>query len=65
MNDGVVALDTMTALVPADVQTEVNARIDIMKTKGNDFVFAGPIKDNTGVERVAAGASLSARIRWP
>jgi basic membrane protein A len=60
MNDGVVALDTMTALVPADVQTEVNARIDIMKTKGNDFVFAGPIKDNTGVERVAAGASLSA-----
>ncbi len=59
MNDGVVALDTMTALVPAEVQTEVNAKIDTMKAKGNEFVFAGPIKDNTGAERVAAGASLS------
>ena len=60
MNDGVVALDTMTALVPADVQTEVNGLVDTMKAKGNDFVFAGPIKDNTGAERVAAGASLPA-----
>lgn len=60
MNDGVVALDTMTALVPADVQTEVNGLVDTMKAKGNDFVFAGPIKDNTGTERVAAGASLPA-----
>lgn len=60
MNDGVVALDTMTALVPADVQTEVNGLFDTMKAKGNDFVFAGPLKDNTGAERVAAGASLPA-----
>jgi len=42
MNDGVVALDAMTALVPADVQTEVNALVDTMKAQGNDFVFAGP-----------------------
>ncbi len=60
MNDGVVALDAMTALVPADVQTEVNGLVDTLKAKGNDFVFAGPIKDNTGAERVAAGASLPA-----
>ena len=60
MKEGVVALDTMTALVPADVQTEVNGLVDNMKTKGNDFVFAGPIKDNTGKVRVKAGASLPA-----
>ncbi|MDD2534069.1 MAG: BMP family ABC transporter substrate-binding protein [Eubacteriales bacterium] len=60
MNEGVIALDAMTALVPADVQTEVNGLIDTMKAKGNDFVFAGPIKDNTGKERVAAGTSLPA-----
>jgi basic membrane protein A and related proteins len=58
MKEGIVALDTMTALVPAEAVTKVNALIDTMKTKGNDFVFAGPIKDNTGAERVAAGASL-------
>lgn len=60
MKEGVVALDTMTALVPAAVQAEVNALVDTMKSKGNDFVFAGPLKDNTGKERVAAGTSLAA-----
>ncbi len=59
MKDGVVALDTMTALVPAEVQTEVNGLVDTMKKiKDNDFIFKGPIKDNTGKERVAAGSSL-------
>lgn len=60
MQDGIVALDTMTSLVPADVQAQVNTMVDTMKAKGNDFVFAGPIKDNTGKERVATGQSLSA-----
>ncbi|MEA4889067.1 MAG: BMP family ABC transporter substrate-binding protein [Clostridiaceae bacterium] len=58
MKEGIVGLDTMTSLVPSDVQTKVNSLVDTMKSKGNDFVFAGPIKDNTGKERVAAGASL-------
>lgn len=60
MKEGVVALDDMTDLVPADVQSEVLALVDTMKAKGNDFVFTGPILDNTGTERVAAGASLPA-----
>ena len=58
MKDGIIGLDTMTALVPQDVQTKVNSLVDTMKSKGNDFVFAGPIKDNAGTERIAAGASL-------
>jgi len=59
MKEGIIGLDTMTALVPKEVQDKVNSLVDTMKTKGNDFVFAGPIKDNTGAERVAAGSSLS------
>lgn len=58
MKEGVVGLDTMTALVPKDVQDKVNALVGTMKDKGNEFVFAGPIVDNTGTERVAAGSSL-------
>jgi basic membrane protein A and related proteins len=58
MKEGIVALDTMTSLVPQGAVDKINALIDTMKTKGNEFVFAGPIKDNAGTERVAAGASL-------
>jgi basic membrane protein A len=58
MKEGIVGLDTMTALVPKDVQDQVTALFDTMKNEGNAFVFKGPIKDNTGAEKVAAGASL-------
>ncbi len=58
MAEGVVALDDMTDLVPEEVQDEVNALVDTMKTKGNEYVFAGPINDNTGELRVAEGESL-------
>jgi basic membrane protein A len=64
MDDGVVALDTMTDLVPADVQAQANALTDVMKAEGNAFVFKGPIKDNTGTERVAVGSSLPAEDQF-
>jgi basic membrane protein A and related proteins len=58
MKEGIVALDTMTSLVPQAAVDKVNSLVATMKDKGNAFVFAGPIKDNAGTVRVASGASL-------
>ncbi len=58
MKDGVVALDTMTDLVPADVQDKVKeAEAKILS--GELFVFSGELKDNNGEVRVEAGKKMT------
>lgn len=55
MAEGVVDLSPMSKLVPADVKAKVLARRDEIK-KGSFVVFKGPVKDQKGKVRIAAGA---------
>lgn len=59
MENGLVDLDTMSSLVP----TEAVSKVAEIKTKllaqGNDYIFTGPIKDNTGKIVVADGVKLT------
>jgi len=59
MKEGVVKLDALSALVSDDAKVAVEAVQDKVIAEGNAFVFAGPIKDQTGTEKVAAGTSIS------
>ncbi len=62
MADGVVGLAPMTDLVPADVKALVEAKVkEFSAPDFNDMkIFAGPLKDNTGKEMVAAGNNMTA-----
>ncbi len=58
IKDGFVALAPFNPVVPKDVQEAVNkAKAGIVA--GTVSPFAGPIKDNEGKERLAAGKTLS------
>lgn len=58
MKDGVVDLAPLTANAPAAAKDKVEkAKADILSGKLN--VFEGPIKDQSGKERVAAGKALT------
>jgi basic membrane protein A len=58
MKDGVVDLAPLTANAPADAKDKVEkAKADILSGKLN--VFAGPIKDQSGKERIAAGKVMT------
>lgn len=59
MKDNMVAIDTMSANVTADTKAKVETAKTTLLEKGNDFIFTGPIKDNTGKEVVAAGKTLT------
>jgi len=59
MKEGIVKLDTLSDLVPAEAKTAVEAVQDKVIAEGNAFVFAGPIKDQSGTVKVAEGESLS------
>jgi len=59
MKEGVVKLDALSSLVSADAKVAVEAVQDKVTAEGNAFVFAGPIKDQTGTVKVAEGTSLS------
>lgn len=59
MKEGYVDIDTMSANVSAETKTKVEAAKAIMLEKGNDGVFAGPIKDQKGVEKVGSGKTLT------
>ena len=59
MKEGVVKLDTLSPLVSADAKVAVEAVQDKVIAEGNAFVFAGPIKDQTGTVKVPAGTSIS------
>lgn len=57
MSDGIVGLAPISDKVPADVQKLVaDKKAEIESGKLN--VFAGPLKDNDGKERVAAGQAM-------
>jgi len=59
MKEGAVKLDTLTALVSADAKAAVEKVQDKVVAEGNKFVFAGPIKDQSGAVKVPAGQSIS------
>jgi basic membrane protein A and related proteins len=58
IKDGAVVLTPLNASVPADVARVFDTKKQAI-VAGTLLPFAGPIKDNTGTVRVAAGASLS------
>jgi basic membrane protein A and related proteins len=53
LGQGMIAVAPFGAAVPADIQTLVTAAAD--KVGGGFNPFTGPITDNTGVVRIAAG----------
>lgn len=58
MQEGLLKLAPFGDKVPADVQKMVRAKQQEI-VEGVFDIFAGPINDNTGEERVAAGESMS------
>ncbi len=58
MKEGLLALAPYGDMVPADVQALVDAE-KARIVSGEFGVFEGPINDNTGAERVAAGAAMT------
>jgi basic membrane protein A len=67
MKEGMVEMTPYNERIPADVQAAANATRDGI-IDGSAPVFAGAIVDNTGTERVAAGATLEdgdlVKIDW-
>ncbi len=57
MADGIVDLAPMSDMVPQEVQDKVMARKEAII--GGEKVFVGPIRDQKGVEKVAAGVAMS------
>ena len=55
--DGIVDLAPMSDMVPQDVQDKVMAKKEAIK--GGEKVFVGPIKDQEGAEKVAAGMAMT------
>lgn len=58
MDKGVVDIAPFGPMVPKDVQDKVNAQKELFK-KGEDKVFAGPIKDQAGQVKIPAGAQAA------
>jgi basic membrane protein A len=59
--DGVVDLSPIGPMVPEDVKTMALAEADLFK-KGEKTIFTiftGPLKDQKGEERVAAGVAMT------
>jgi len=59
--DGAVDLAPIGDMVPADVKTAALAEADKFKagTESIYTIFTGPLKDNTGAEKVAAGVAMT------
>ncbi|MEN8143032.1 MAG: BMP family ABC transporter substrate-binding protein, partial [Thermodesulfobacteriota bacterium] len=55
--EGIVDLAPMSDMVPKDVQDKVMAKKEAIK--GGEKIFVGPIKDQKGADKVAAGAAMS------
>ncbi len=55
--DGIVDLSPMSDMVPTEVQDKVMAKKSAIIA--GEKVFTGPIKDQKGMEKVAAGSSMS------
>ena len=58
LENGIVDLSPMSDMVPAEVQTKVMASKEKIKS-GSMQVFTGPIRDQAGQEKIAAGKSAS------
>ena len=58
IKDGMISLAPYNKVVPADVQALVTKAQDEIKA-GKLHPFQGPMKDNTGKERLAAGKAIS------
>ena len=60
--DGVVGLAPFGEMVPADVKTMAEEEIAKFKSGEETIftIFTGPIKDNAGEEKVAAGVAMTA-----
>ena len=58
MSDGIVGLAPISDKVPADVKKLVEDKKQEIES-GKLVLFTGPIKDNTGKERVAAGQTMT------
>lgn len=59
MDTGLVDLDTMSDLVPAEAKTKVEEIKPLLAAQGNAYIFTGPIKDNKGAVVVADGVTLT------
>ena len=55
--EGIVDLAPMSDMVPKDVQDMVMAKKEAIKN--GEHVFVGPLKDQKGVEKVAAGVAMT------
>jgi basic membrane protein A len=60
--DGLVDLAPIGPMVPDDVRAEAEAEIARFKSGERDIfaIFTGPIKDQSGTEKVASGTALTA-----
>ncbi|MFI4867690.1 MAG: BMP family ABC transporter substrate-binding protein [Steroidobacterales bacterium] len=58
IKDGVIVLTPLNPVVPAEVAPQFESKKQAI-IAGSLVPFAGPIKDNSGVLKVAAGASVS------
>ena len=58
MKEGLLSMAPYGSMVPADVRALADAK-KAQILAGTFDVFVGPIKDNTGKERVAAGVTMS------
>ena len=58
MSDGIVSLDKLSALTAEGTQEKIDAAREKI-ISGEWDVFTGPIKDNTGAEKIAAGQKMS------
>jgi basic membrane protein A and related proteins len=58
IKEGVVVLTPLNPVVPAEVARQFESKKQAISA-GSLLPFAGPIKDNSGVLKVAAGAALS------
>lgn len=59
--DGVVDLSPIAGFVPAEVRTEATSLADEFRAgaQGITTIFSGPLLDQEGTERIAAGASMT------
>jgi basic membrane protein A len=56
--DGLVGLAPFGKSVPASVQSQITAKMDALKN-GSFYEFTGPLTDQTGATKVAAGTKLT------
>ncbi|WP_420436571.1 BMP family ABC transporter substrate-binding protein [Candidatus Poriferisodalis sp.] len=57
MDDGIVQLAELSADVPGDIADRIDETAELIRTGAWD-VFTGPISDQDGTERVAAGETM-------